>query len=61
MLFSPETKDLNLEEVGGVFGNVVVSTEKEAKTKAEEHSQDSLEGYRKRRFEAIGSWDRQPA
>ena len=33
MFFLLETKSLNLEEVAAVFGEVVVSTEKETKTK----------------------------
>jgi hypothetical protein len=35
VFFLPETKSLNLEEVTAVFGDVVVSTEKEGKTKTE--------------------------
>jgi hypothetical protein len=35
MFFLPETKGLNLEEVAAVFGDVVVSTEKEGKSKIE--------------------------
>jgi hypothetical protein len=35
LFFLPETKGLNLEEVATVFQDVVVSTQKEGKTKAE--------------------------
>jgi hypothetical protein len=35
MFFLLETKGLNLEEVEAVFGDVVVNTEKEGKTKTE--------------------------